>query len=61
MIVGIRMDGDKVELKDYKYNLQTNRLVYSDEEEFTHYLYDKPEEHFGFILIHKDYIKEILK
>lgn len=61
MKIGIKIDGEKVELKDYKYNFETEKKVYSDDEEFTHYLYDKPEEHFGFILIHKDYIKKVLK
>lgn len=61
MKIGITIDEVKVELKDYKYNIETGQLVFSDEEEFTHYLYDKPEDHYGFRVIHKDCIKEVLE
>lgn len=61
MKIGIKVDGEKVELKDYKYNIKTGKRVYNDCEEFSHYFYDKPEDHFGFKLIHKDYIKEVLE
>ena len=61
-LIGIHKDTDeKIELKDYMYNMETKEFVKDPNKEFTHYFYYNPEDHCGYKIIHKCWIKEILK
>ena len=61
-MIGIdKESGEKIELKDYMYNIETDKIVTDENEEFTHYFYDNPNDHLGFKIIHKDWVKEVIK